>query len=208
MNEDHVPLSNVRLRPGTSYNRRSRLPRVLHPDDPALPLMTDFSHVLPVTTTVATGIETALLRMKNAGVRLLLVIDDDEQVIGLISSYDIQGERPVKLAQESRIQHVDITVGAIMIGQAQIRVIDMLSVRNAQISHIVATMSQLECRHLLVVDVDPYTKEQTISGLFSATQISKHLHIDVTDVMTAAHSLAELQHERLTSESPSGLDSP
>ena len=56
MHEDHVPLSHVPLRPGSSYNRGSRLPRVLHPDDPALPLMTDFSHLVPVTTGAATRI--------------------------------------------------------------------------------------------------------------------------------------------------------
>jgi predicted transcriptional regulator len=41
-------------------------------------VLTDFSRVYPVTTTVDRSIEHALQTMKNAGVRLLIVIDSDK----------------------------------------------------------------------------------------------------------------------------------
>ena len=56
----------------------------------------------------------------------------------------------------------------------------MLSVRNAQVGHIVATLRALEQRHLLVVQTDDY-----VGGGDNDA--------DVDEIMTAAHSLAEIQ---------------
>ncbi len=83
----------------------------------------------------------------------------------------------------------------------------MLSVRNAQVGHIVATLRALEQRHLLVVqsanengepaDVEAMPSigsgKQVVRGLFSSAQIGRQLRVDVDEIMTPAHSLAEIQ---------------
>jgi len=43
--------------------------------------------------------------------------------------------------------------------------------------------------------VDKDSGKQSIRGLFSSSQISKQLGMEVGEVMTAAHSLAEIQQE-------------
>ena len=127
---------------------------------------------------------------------MLLVTDVNERVIGLITSRDIQGEVPIELAEEKRIPRSDITVADIMTPQSSIQALNLLSVRNAQIGHIVETLHRLGRQHTLVVEVDKDGAGQTIIGLFSTSQISKQLKFDVTQGDAVAHSLAEIVHER------------
>ena len=133
--------------------------------------------------------------MKTSGVRLLLVTDDEQSVIGLITAKDIQGERPIKVAQESRVAHSDITVGLIMTPQEAITALSLVSVNESLVGHIVETLNQLERQHMLVVEEDEETKCHQVRGLFSMSQVSKQLHRDVTHYLGAAHSLAEIVHE-------------
>jgi hypothetical protein len=68
----------------------------------------------------------------------------------------------------------------------------MLSVRNGQVGHIVATLQALARQHALVVEVDPQTKAQCVRGIFSTTQISKQLGVNAAQVVARDASLAEI----------------
>jgi CBS domain-containing protein len=152
----------------------------------------DFRVVHAVTIGPGVSIDEALETMKTRGVRLLLVIGENDHILGLITAKDIQGEKPIKIAQESRILHSEITVEAVMTPRSSIGVLNMLSVRNAQVGHIVATLQALARQHALVVDVDPKTKGQCVRGIFSTTQISKQLGVNAAEVVTRDSSLAEI----------------
>ncbi len=210
MSDAFGTLSHVRLKPGTTYLHPPELPNRVYLDNPAIDVMTDFNHVRPRTTTPDVAIDDALEQMKTSGVRLLLVEDPDKNIVGIISSYDIQGEKPIKLAQESRISRSKIRVSDIMTPREEVEVLNMLSVRNAQVGHIVATLRAVERRHLLVVQSDVFDDNQesgpgddeptlragnqVIRGLFSSAQIGRQLRVDVDEIMTPAHSLSEIQH--------------
>lgn len=215
------PLSHLKLSTPVDYLRPPELPGYVQMTNPATDVMTDFHHVRPRTITADVAIDEALEHMKSTGVRLLLVTDQRDQIIGLVTSYDIQGEAPVKLQHESRLPRAQISLDQIMTRAPAIEMVNMLSVRNAQVGHIVATLHALELKHLLVfernIDVaassgeesspfstkpwahesppPPPAAEQRIRGLFSAAQISRQLRVDIDEVMTAAHSLLEIQHE-------------
>lgn len=207
MSEPFGTLSHIRLKPATTYIHPPELPNRAYLTSPAVEVMTDFNHVRPRTTGPEAPIDEALDKMKRVGVRLLMVEDPDRNIVGIISSYDIQGERPIKLVQESRISRSQIRVSDIMTPQTDIEALHMLSVRNAQVGHIVATLRALEQRHLLVVQSanengEPADDEampgigsgkQVVRGLFSSTQIGRQLRVDVDEIMTPAHSLAEMQ---------------
>jgi hypothetical protein len=207
MTEPFGTLSHIRLKAATRYIHPPELPDRVYLKSPAVDVMTDFTHVRPRTTRPDAPIDTALENMKRVGVRLLLVEDADRKVIGIISSYDIQGEKPIKLVQESRISRSEIRVSDIMTPHLEIEALHMLSVRNAQVGHIVATLHALEQRHLLVVQFEEANGElaeggtmpamgagtQVVRGLFSSTQLVRQLRIDVDEIMTPAHSLAEMQ---------------
>jgi CBS domain-containing protein len=207
MSEPFGTLSHIRLAPETTYIHPPELPDRAYLTSPAIEVMTDFDNVRPRTTGPGAPIDEALDNMKRVGVRLLLVEDPDRNIVGIVSSYDIQGEKPIKLAQESRISHSEIRVSDVMTPQAKIEALHMLSVRNAEVGHIVATLRALEQRHLLVVQSadengEPADDEampsigsgtQVVRGLFSSTQIGRQLRVDVDEIMTPAHSLAEMQ---------------
>lgn len=195
MKNPFASLSHILLKSGTTYDRPPQLPPLVHLDSPALEVMTDFRVVRAITTPPSVPIDVALENMKTSGVRLLLVTDENDHIVGVITAADIQGEKPVRLVEEERLPRSRITVDTIMTPQREIPVLNMLSVRNVRVGNIVATLHQLERQHVLVVEVDPDTKDQRVRGLFSLSQIGKQLGQDVSEIMRAAHSLAEIQRE-------------
>lgn len=195
MSHDFPPLSHIDLHPDVSSERPPQPPYLSHLDDPALDAMTDFRFVDPVTVAPATPIDEALDKMKRAGVRLLLVTDSERHIVGVVTANDIQSEKPIKLLQEDRLPRADVTVQMVMTPQRNIQVLNYLSVRSAQIGHVLQTLHQVGRQHLLVVRVDETTGEQTVCGMFSTSQINRQLHRHAdTDVAPAA-SLAEMVRE-------------
>ena len=195
MKTEFAALSSIPLEPCVTFERPPELPELVHLSSPAIEVMTDFQLVTPVTVEPQLSIDEALDKMKTAGVRLLLVTDDAEEVIGVITAKDIQGERPINIVQETRVSRSDITVKMIMTPQSATTVLNLVSVRNAQVGHIIETFRQLERQHMLVVDVDAKLKRQRICGLFSTSQIKKQLDVELSEDVAPAHSLAEIQHE-------------
>lgn len=195
MKVEFAALSSVSLESGVNFERPPQLPELVHLNSPAIEVMTDFHLVRPVTVEPQLCIDEALEKMKTSGVRLLLVTDDSEEVIGLITAKDIQGERPIKIVQETRVSRSQITVKMIMTPQSATTALNLVSVRNAQVGHVVETLRQLERQHILVVDIDENLKQQRICGLFSTSQIRKQLDVELSEDVAPAHSLAEIQHE-------------
>ena len=195
MARKYATFSHIQLKPGTSFARPPEPPRLVHLDDPALAVMTDFQIVHAVTTRPEVSIDAALEIMKSRGVRLLFVTDEHDEILGLITAKDIQGEKPIKIAQESRIAHSAIRVDAVMTPQSAIEVLNMLSVRNAQVGHIVATLNALARQHALVVDVDAKTKAQRVRGIFSTSQISRQLAVNAAEVVSRNASLSEISDD-------------
>lgn len=171
---------------------------LVHMDDPATFVFTDFTHNRPATVTPDIAIDTALDKMKRSREHLLLVIDDvntnsetgrqSGSVIGQITACDIHGEAPVRIAQETGMHHDDITVKMVMTPRRDIQVVDWVHIKGAKVGHILATMHERECCHILVVE------EGTLRGIFSMSEISKHLDHVETEPEFCAHSLAELVH--------------
>lgn len=197
MSTPYAELSHIDLQPSTGFRRPPEVPKGYRLDNPALDFMTDFEEVAAITVTPGVSIDDALDKMKHEGVRMLLVTDEDERVVGLVTSRDIQGEKPIEIVQENRVPRSEIAVQDIMTPDSAIQVLNLLSVRNAQIGHIVETLHRLDRQHTLVVEVDPDSGNQVIVGMFSTSQISKQLKFDVTQGEAVAHSLAEMVHERI-----------
>lgn len=193
MKGEFVPLSYIALAAKATFEHPAELPELVRLDSPAVDVMTDFRSVQPVTVSPDVPIDDALEKMKAAHVRLLLVINDDEEIIGTITAKIIQGSTPIKMVQEKRIPRSDITVETIMTPQPEVTVLNMVNVRNAQVGHIVKTLQQLDRKHILVVEIDSTTKTQRVRGLFSSSQISRQLGVPVTGETPAAQTLAEIQ---------------
>lgn len=220
MRDHYSPFRRFPVEEPISYLQPPAPPAHVRMTNPAVDVMTDFTHVQPRTTGAGTTIDAALTHMKTAGVRSLLVTDRDDNVIGLVSSYDIEGEKPIKLIEQSRLPRQSITIGQIMTPVRSLEFVDMLSVRGAVVGHIVATLRARELRYLLVSQLgeqeetpieglpDTYMRgtewepmkiptrgsgKRWIRGLFSAAQVGRQLSVDLMTAMAPAHSLSELE---------------
>lgn len=180
------------LEAGASYMRpRQDLPQGVTEDSPAVDVMTDLSKVTAYTVELTTPLDKALETMVKRGVRLLLVRDGDAAVRGLITSRDIQGERPEKILQKSYLTREELLVRDIMTLKHRLEVLRMDDVLRARVGDIIATLKSCARQHAMVVDIDPATTREAVRGLFSLSQIGIQmgLEIDPAKAPTTAEEL-------------------
>jgi len=185
------------LKPQSTLAHPTTPPEIVKLGSPAVSVMTTFKVVHPVTTRAEVGIDAALNKMKTAGVRLLFVVNDTEEIIGLVTAKDIMGERPIKITQQTRMPRAEITVAMVMTPQGDICALDAHIVRDARVGDIVETLSAQHRQHALVVKTDKLAHTQTVIGMFSTSQISKLLGYDVVHEVQPANSLAELVAKKI-----------
>lgn len=143
------------------------------PTEPAARVMTDFTRDLPVTVNPDRSIDDALRDMIVAGVRALLVVRADS-VLGLITSYDIQGERPLQfLASSGFSRHDEIAVGHIMTPWADVTKLDMEWVSHARVTDVDRHFRRTLASHIVVTERGG--GGEMIRGLFSRTRIDRQL---------------------------------
>ena len=166
-------------------------------NDSALSVMTDLEKASAIIVRDITPIDQALEHMIHSGVRSLFVLDSESHVLGLVTSYDIQGEKPIRYLQSLDCTHRtccrgDVLVKDIMEPIDKLKNLDFKRVRDATVGHIVATFRRVGRKHLFVVDHNRDQDEPTIRGIFSATQLERQL--DMTLVATSTtHSFAEVE---------------
>ncbi len=194
MNKSFGKLPVIPLNAGSSYSHPPTPPEIVHLDDAALDVMVDLKQANAFTIGPDAPIPEAAMEMRVCHTHILLVTNKEEYVVGLISSEDILGEKPLKINLERRIKRSDITVRMVMIPQTEIIAINIEELRHAKVSSVIQTLHEMHQHNALVVEVDALTGEQTVRGLFCLHQISKQLGRDVTFDMSEAHTLYELQH--------------
>jgi CBS-domain-containing membrane protein len=134
--------------------------------DPAVHAVTDFTREYPITVSEDRHINMALDDMIRFGVRALLVVRE-QRTVGLITSYDIQGERPLQFLQNSNYnRHQDVRVGDIMTHWAQLLSIDWHRIKAATAGELLLAIQQAGLTHLIVVDKGT-ERSPTVRGLIS-----------------------------------------
>ncbi len=164
---------------------------VLEHDD-ALKVMTDFTEVMPLTIKRDVTLVQALEKMKEHGVRLLMVVDNQDNIIGIITAYDIQSEKPMQYARESGVNMSDIQADMLMTRIERTPAIDFTAVLRSTVAQVAETMKDLDRPHILVIEDN---NGQRIRGIFSSSNISRMLGRPVYQPLHAAHSFADIQHE-------------
>lgn len=195
MPKHYQPLPTLHLNAGSPYIHTGDLPELIHIEDPALSVMLDYKHTRAITIAPTAFIAEAHIEMKACGVHLLLVVDNESRVVGLISSEDILGEKPVKIIQEKHLSRAEVRVRLVMTPQEHIVAIDYEALRLAKVAHVIQTLKAAKQHYALVVEVNHANHQQTVRGLFSLSQISKQLAINVIDDDPLARSLIELRHK-------------
>jgi CBS domain-containing protein len=147
----------------------------LDPGDPAIHAITDFTREHPVTVDEERQIDGALEDMIRLGVRALLVVRD-QRIVGLITSYDIQGERPLQFLQTSTYgRHQDIRVGHIMTPWDKLLAVDWESVQAARAGDLLHVLEEAEMTHLLVIERGKKNASPIVRALVSRARLARQL---------------------------------
>lgn len=147
-------------------------------DDFALQVLTDFKRVTAVIILPGDTMDEAHRRMIQRSVRLLLVVDQDRKMLGLITANDILGEKPMQVIAHRGIRREELQVRDVMTPQDRLQVLNLEDVRAAKVGHIVATLKAAGRQHALVVEIDG-SGRQAVRGMFSATQIARQLGVTI-----------------------------
>ncbi len=193
MVKEYSELPSVNLKAGSGYARPAQsLPERVKLSDPALSVMTDLTKVSLVTTRAKTSMDKANAKMIRYGVRMLLVLDDNEELAGLLTATDVLGEKPMRFLQNMGGTHDDIMVRDIMSTLRELTAMRMADVEKAKVGDIVASLKKVHRQHALVVKENPDGK-QVVVGLFSITQIARQLGVEVQNLELAS-TFAEIEN--------------
>ena len=144
-------------------------------ESPALTVMTDLTRVSPATIGPDVSIEDANRFMMRRGVRLLLVADEREDVLGVISATDILGERSMRVAAGRGLKRGELAVADVMTPAERVEVIALTDVEGARVGHVVATLMHAGRQHALVVDKEAASGRVMVRGILSLSQVARQL---------------------------------
>jgi CBS domain-containing protein len=183
-----LPLVPMRRFGDPVLPRRSILDgQELKMSDPAIYAVTDFTRDYPMTVDPERQIDDALSDMIRLGVRALLVARD-QRLVGLVTSYDIQGERPMQFLQSSNYsRHEDIRVMHVMTPWDELVALDWESVESARAGELHAAFEQTPLTHLLVIETDRRTRRSVVRALASRARLLRQLGDQVSGSVEPGH---------------------
>ncbi len=169
---------------------------------PALDVMTDLSRASPATIRPQAPVEGARQFMIARGVRLLLVVDDRETVLGVLTATDVLGERAVRAATDRGMKRSELAVGDIMTPAAQVEVIALAEVEGARVGHVLETLRRAGRQHALVVDfdvipagslIDAPVRRAMVRGILSLSQLGRQLGVVLQTSGEVARTFSEIE---------------
>jgi CBS domain-containing protein len=140
-------------------------------DDPARSVMTDFNEHGIVSVRADDQIDAALEHMRHAGVRSAFVLDEPrERVLGLITAYDIMGEKPLRYAQEMAASREELLVRHLMQTTLAGEVLRLGDVERATVAAVLDAFKRSGRTHLPVVAEDS-SGQVRLRGVFSSAKV-------------------------------------
>ncbi len=143
--------------------------------DPAIAVMTDFHWHSSVTVSENSTIDTALEHMKHTGVRCAFVIDGKmSAIVGMITAYDISGEKPVQHMRLTSTPRAEILVKDIMQKTADWHVANLEDIEHATVGDVLKVFTDKDVTHIPVMQMTG-ENEQRLRGLLSFAKVKRLL---------------------------------
>lgn len=151
--------------------------RLVRRSDSAVRVMTDFAASPAFTVSADCGIDDALDEMFRRGVRALLVLgEDDDAVIGLVTSYDIQGERTQqRLEADPTRRREEVTVREILTPCGECPSLEWQWVESARIDDVLDIFRSTGAPYLIVLEASHGSTSGLLRGILSRTRIERQL---------------------------------
>lgn len=172
----HKPLSTFQVPDGTCIAQAqvaSRPPVSL--DSPALAVMTDLTEVRAATAHPMLTLADAEQLMIQQGVRLLFVVTDVPCVDGIVTLYDMHGDRAVRVQEERRIRRDQLRVRDVMTPLSGLDAIDFGLLKAATVGNVVATLLKLGHQYLVIIEPSSDGAPARVRGLVSQAQVERQL---------------------------------
>ncbi|MSQ88067.1 MAG: CBS domain-containing protein [Betaproteobacteria bacterium] len=168
----------------------------------ALELMTDLCRTSPATIRPQAPIASANQFMISRGVRLLLVADEREMVLGVVTATDVLGEKAMRIATDRGLKRDELTVGDIMLPARQVEVIALGDLEGARVGHVLETLRRAGRQHALVVDfeafppkslIDAPVRRSMVRGILSLSQLGRQLGVVLQTAGEVARTFSEIE---------------
>ncbi len=203
MDREYHALPIRELGEGAGYRRptQPQAARVTR-ESPALEVMTDLLRASPATIRPQAPVEGANQYMMSRGVRLLLVVDEHELVLGVVTATDVLGEKSLRVAQELGVRRGELTGGDIMTPARQVEVLALTDVEGARVGHGLETLSRAGRPPALVRDpddlpaaslIDPPLRRVMVRGIFSLSQLARQLGVPLQGVGEVARTFSDIE---------------
>ncbi|MDN5864784.1 MAG: CBS domain-containing protein [Gammaproteobacteria bacterium] len=160
-------------------------------EDPATAVMTDLTSHRAVTVKPAETLGSAERIMISARVRLLLVVDTQGSVIGVVSYRDLVGQKATAAAVREKVGHDSLPVSEVMTPLPEVEAVALSEVKKAAVEDIVNFLHARGRQHTLVTETNE-GGETVVRGIFSITEIGAHLGINV-EAGERAQSFSEVE---------------
>ncbi|MFT5592755.1 MAG: putative transcriptional regulator [Oceanicoccus sp.] len=147
----------------------------LNLEDSAISVMTDHRLEKAPVCRTTTSLESASKQMANEKTSMLLVENKKGQIVGLLSSADIAGEKPIQFINETKKKRSEIKVGHLMSNVENMPVLDIQDVLHSKIGDVLHTLNDIGSEYILVTTNNG--AETCIRGIFSARHIARSLNI-------------------------------
>lgn len=191
MTQGFKPLELKRLNRHLEYHQASEQDNSTNMYSAATKVMTDLNRISAVTVGAHESLQQANNHMIVNGVRMLLVTDEENRVMGLITATDIMGEKPMHYLNHNGGNYQDIQVGDIMTRYDMLEVLCWDDVKKARVGDIAETLKRVGRQHAIVVDGE--LNDQKICGIFSSSAIARATGEEV-DTSSCAGNFAKLEH--------------
>jgi CBS domain-containing protein len=190
MERDYDALPIRELGAGAGFRRPTQTEAAaVAPGSPAIQVMTDLTRVSPATIRPQAPLSGANQFMITRAVRLLLVVDEqDETILGVITASDVLGERAMLVATGRGLRRDELTVADVMTPAMQVEVIALADVERSRVGHVLETLRRAGRQHALVVD-----PQHVVRGIFSISQIARQLGVTLPSGGEVARTFSEIE---------------
>jgi CBS domain-containing protein len=147
-------------------------PQLISVDSSALEVFTDFRITQPLIIEEHTSAIDAQKFMLQAHVRLKIVVDDDNNFLGLLSLDDLNSQEIIKQVSQGDCRE-ELVVTDFMRPRKSLQAFNYAAIEKASIMDVIQALKSTGQQHCLVVDF----KENKIRGIISASDISRKLKL-------------------------------
>ncbi len=189
----YVTLPAVTMTKNKSITRVQEPPQVVHLNDAAVNLMIDFKIITPLCITDDHTMFQARMKMQQSNLHIILVFNDQDELVGLLSQEQILSEDPIKMIHDTRItSRKEVPITQVMTPIESIQAINLYNLEHASVGSAIKTLNEWQQDYALVVEIDQTNLNRNVRGVLLASHIRSQLGEPFRNKLTEANTVVEL----------------